>query len=67
MSTWEIFSNAGNGVRWEISDRDLQIKPDDENFDSTNGSSRLPSMSDLVLQGISLSLSLSLSTLFFVA
>ncbi|XP_059463227.1 protein BREAST CANCER SUSCEPTIBILITY 2 homolog B isoform X2 [Corylus avellana] len=53
MSTWQIFSDAGNSFRWEIYDRDLQINPDDEHFDSPNGSSRLPSMSDLVLQGCS--------------
>ena len=60
MSTWQIFSDAGNDFRWEPSDRDLQIKPDDE---SPNGrSTRLPSMADLALQGnFSLSLSLSLS------
>ncbi|KAF3962282.1 hypothetical protein CMV_013187 [Castanea mollissima] len=49
MSTWQIFSDAGSEFRWEPSDRDLQIKPDD---DSPNGrSTRLPSMSDLALQG----------------
>ena len=63
MSTWQIFSDAGNDFRWEPSDRDLQIKPDDE---SPNGrSTRLPSMSDLALQGnFSLSLSVNLSVSF---
>uniref|UniRef100_A0A2N9G9N3 Tower domain-containing protein n=1 Tax=Fagus sylvatica TaxID=28930 RepID=A0A2N9G9N3_FAGSY len=49
MSTWQIFTEAGNDFRWDLSDQDLQIKP---NNVSLNGSStRLPSMSDLALQG----------------
>lgn len=64
MSTWQIFSDAGNDFRWEPSDRDLQIKPDDE---SPNGrSTRLPSMADLALQG-NFSLSIYLLALFSVA
>ncbi|KAG7965180.1 hypothetical protein I3843_09G211200 [Carya illinoinensis] len=60
MSTWQIFSDAGNSFRWGTSDQDPRIEPEDDS-DSPNAahiyshytSSSLPSMSDLLLQGCS--------------
>lgn len=59
MSTWKIFSGAGNNFRWEITGRDIETRPEGEQRDigapsfvqRHNSSSRLPSMADLLLQG----------------
>ncbi|KAL2541439.1 Protein BREAST CANCER SUSCEPTIBILITY 2B [Abeliophyllum distichum] len=54
MSTWQIFVDAGNTFRWEISDHHL---PKEEPEDSINQKPviehRLPSMADLLLQDCS--------------
>ncbi|KAA8517722.1 hypothetical protein F0562_015219 [Nyssa sinensis] len=53
MSTWQIFSDVGNNFRWEISDQQLPIKPDEAPIEPPNSTPRLPSMADLLLQGCS--------------
>ncbi|PSS34720.1 Protein BREAST CANCER SUSCEPTIBILITY 2 B like [Actinidia chinensis var. chinensis] len=50
MSTWQIFSDADNNFRWELSDQQLHIEPKD---DEPGGAPLLPSMADLLLQGCS--------------
>ncbi|CAK9150441.1 unnamed protein product [Ilex paraguariensis] len=56
MSTWQVFSDERSTFRWEISDEQLPINPDDEPNSALgrkpNESHRLPSMADLLLQGI---------------
>ncbi|XP_022159315.1 protein BREAST CANCER SUSCEPTIBILITY 2 homolog B-like isoform X2 [Momordica charantia] len=54
MSSWQIFSDAGNHFRWEVSDERLEVKSECEQNDSLSRSSsssihRLPSMADLLL------------------
>ncbi|KAK9289849.1 hypothetical protein L1049_008009 [Liquidambar formosana] len=59
MSTWQIFSDAGNDFRWEISRRDLITKHEEEEephgapIQRHDSGFRLPSMADLLLQGCS--------------
>ncbi|XP_021288995.1 protein BREAST CANCER SUSCEPTIBILITY 2 homolog B isoform X1 [Herrania umbratica] len=51
MTTWQIFSEAGNDFRWEVSGRILPSKPDDE--PNRAPVPPLPSRADLLLQGCS--------------
>ncbi|XP_027069863.1 protein BREAST CANCER SUSCEPTIBILITY 2 homolog B [Coffea arabica] len=54
MSTWQLFSDAGNNVRWEISDQHLCNQEAESNRAleyPPPQSHRLPSMADLLLQG----------------
>ncbi|PON42490.1 Breast cancer type 2 susceptibility protein [Parasponia andersonii] len=61
MSTWKIFSGAGNNYRWEATSRDIKTRPEvgprdigaQSHVQVHNSSSRLPSMADLLLQGCS--------------
>ncbi|KAL3654879.1 hypothetical protein CASFOL_000665 [Castilleja foliolosa] len=54
MSTWQIFSDARNNFRWEMSDQQLQKE---EQCDAVpqqhTNTGRLPSMADLLLLGCS--------------
>ncbi|KAF4379039.1 hypothetical protein F8388_022126 [Cannabis sativa] len=59
MSTWKIFSGAGNTFRWEITGRYLEPRPVGGARDTDappsverghNPSSRLPSMTDILFQ-----------------
>lgn len=54
MSSWQLFSDAANHLRWEVSGERLEVKSECEQNDSlsrSNSSSvaRLPSMADLLL------------------
>ena len=54
MSTWQLFSDAGDNVRWEISDQHLSNQEAESNRAleyPPPQSHRLPSMADLLLQG----------------
>ncbi|XVE62082.1 hypothetical protein DITRI_Ditri06bG0090800 [Diplodiscus trichospermus] len=51
MSTWRIFSDTGNNIRWEVSGCIIPSKPDDGPNDAPLPP--LPSMADLLLQGCS--------------
>ncbi|KAL3536566.1 hypothetical protein ACH5RR_005027 [Cinchona calisaya] len=54
MSTWQMFSDAGNNFRWEISDQHLSKQEAQPNRILEHPHSRphrLPSMADLLLQG----------------
>ncbi|KAF3448040.1 hypothetical protein FNV43_RR08748 [Rhamnella rubrinervis] len=62
MSTWQIFSSAGNSFRWDVSDLDIESQkqgepagngPASSHIQRDDSSSRLPSMADLLLQGCS--------------
>lgn len=55
MSTWQIFSDAGdNNFRWEVSGRVIPTKSDDGPARPLiNSSPPLPSMADLLLKGSS--------------
>lgn len=52
MSTWQIFVDAGNTFRWDISDlyREKE-EPEDSVSQEPAIEHRLPSMADLLLQG----------------
>lgn len=49
MSTWQMFSDAGNNFRWEISDQEPE--PNRAQEQPPSQPHRLPSMADLLLQG----------------
>ncbi|CAK7343756.1 unnamed protein product [Dovyalis caffra] len=55
MSTWQIFSDAGNNFRWEVSGRiihtESEPKPNGALISPPSSKTRLPSMADLLLQG----------------
>jgi breast cancer 2 susceptibility protein len=57
MSTWHLFSDAGDNFRWRMSGPDPNAGPPDAAFYKVNekhsSSTRLPSMADLLLQGCS--------------
>ncbi|XP_031398637.1 protein BREAST CANCER SUSCEPTIBILITY 2 homolog B-like [Punica granatum] len=54
MSTWQLLSADGDDCRWELSGGPPTTRPDDEvNGAPAEAVSRLPSMSDLLLQGCS--------------
>ncbi|CAN0927860.1 Protein BREAST CANCER SUSCEPTIBILITY 2 homolog B [Linum grandiflorum] len=54
MSTWRIFSDAGNDFRWEASGGMAQSKPAVEaKAHPISPGSRLPSMADLLVEGCS--------------
>ncbi|XP_024018442.1 protein BREAST CANCER SUSCEPTIBILITY 2 homolog B [Morus notabilis] len=61
MTSWQIISGYGNSFRWEITGQDFGAEPEDERSDfpqshvqkAYNSSSRLSSMTDLLLQGCS--------------
>ncbi|PKI51435.1 hypothetical protein CRG98_028146 [Punica granatum] len=55
MSTWQLLSADGDDCRWELSGGPPTTRPDDEvNGAPAEAVSRLPSMSDLLLQGSTL-------------
>ncbi|KAH9736754.1 protein BREAST CANCER SUSCEPTIBILITY 2 [Citrus sinensis] len=51
MSTWQIFSDADNNFKWQVSGRILQPEPNGSPIQPHSSSFRLPSMSDLLLEG----------------
>ncbi|KAK9154038.1 hypothetical protein Sjap_001518 [Stephania japonica] len=55
MQTWQIFSDAGTGFRWAVTDQDPAIIPDQSRGDPTDRPhkppSRMPSMADLLIEG----------------
>ncbi|KAL6987901.1 hypothetical protein U1Q18_013648 [Sarracenia purpurea var. burkii] len=58
MSTWQIFSDADNSFRWEVSDQQFHVELlEDESggapTPAPNSAAFLPSMADLLLQGCS--------------
>ncbi|KAK6120225.1 hypothetical protein DH2020_045916 [Rehmannia glutinosa] len=55
MSTWQIFSDARNDFRWEVSDQQLQKEEQCDAVPQQHiDARRLPSMADLLLLGTSL-------------
>lgn len=51
MSTWQMFSDAGNTFRWEISQESAEPNGALAQQPSQPPHSPLPSMADLLLQG----------------
>lgn len=67
MPTWQIFSDTGNDFRWEISERQLAAEEaEDALAQEPSHSDRLPSMADLLLQGIAKIVILRIALFLFI-
>ncbi|KAJ0653655.1 putative breast cancer type 2 susceptibility protein [Helianthus annuus] len=51
MSTWQVFSDAGNNFKWQRSHSKLSIEPQKPPIEKPNPNHHLPSIADLLLQG----------------
>ncbi|KAL4587138.1 hypothetical protein LXL04_000004 [Taraxacum kok-saghyz] len=53
MSTWQIFSDAGNSFRWQCSHIKLSSEPPKALIEKPRSPHHLPSIADLLVQGFS--------------
>lgn len=70
MSSWKIFSDSGNNFRWEVTGQIIHTKPEPKQSGAlippSSSKTHLPSMADLLLQGISIWLYIPVSVILHV-